>query len=335
MNTQAIVLTARPDGALSSTVFSRQSVALAPLQKGEVLVRVRLLSIDPYQRSLLDEKPLVGRSVPIGGVMAGRGIGEVLVSRAAGWNSGELALGEFGWREHATAAAANLQKLEKGPYALSWHLGTLGYPGVTAWLALQDIGAPQSGETVLVSSAAGAVGSVVGQVAMASGARVIGVAGGSAKVALLRERLGFDFALDHRAKGELPATLAQLAPEGVDLFFDNVGEEMIDIGLSVLKPRGRVLLCGHVASYDAPDRAEHGHRYFRAIMNNRWRVHGFSVRDHATARHVEAQHALRDLADKGRLRQLETIITGLSSAPAALVDLLAGRHVGKTIVSLD
>jgi len=333
MQTEAITLIRKPIGALTPDMFEPVMQAVPELADGQVLLRVKLLSIDPYQRGLLDESPMTGAPVAVGAVMSGRGIGEVLQSRAPSWDVGDLALGEVGWREHSVVPVAGLQRIVKSPMPLSHNLGVLGFPAITAWLGLETIGFPTAGECVLVSSAAGAVGSAVGQIAKARGARVIGIAGGTRKLSLLRDTLGFDAAVDYRAERDLAAALKLVAPNGLDLYFDNVGEQMLDAAFSVLNNAGRVLLCGHIASYDDTFKADTGPRHYREIMNRRWRVQGFVVRDHM-ARFAEARKALVDLVESGRLQPVVTRIEGLRNAPVALCGLLNGHHVGKTFVEL-
>jgi len=331
MQSQVITLAQRPSGLLQTADFTAGTMELPELGAGQVLVASRYLSIDPYQRGLLDEVPFVGQPVPIGGVVAGRGIGEVLESRTEAFKPGDLVAGELGWRSHSVHATYAVQPVVRGMHPVTWQLGVLGTPGSTAWLALRRIAEPKSGEVVVVSSAAGTVGAAAGQIAKAMGCKVIGIAGGPRKGDLICTALGFDAAIDHRPAERLPLAVGEKCPGGVDIYFDNVGGRMLDIVLQAMKPQGRIVVCGYLSGYE-PGQPYPGLANAKLISFHRLKVQGFSVRDHV-ADHAAAAQALHALADAGKLRQIDTLCDGLASAPGALVGLLRGSMVGKVIVA--
>jgi NADPH-dependent curcumin reductase CurA len=331
MQSQAIVLAKRPAGRLELSHFAEISLALPDIKDGEVLVAARHLSIDPYLRGLFDEVPFVGQPVAVGGVVACRGVGEVLQSASHAFEAGDLVLGELGWQSHSVQPAAILRPVMPNAHPLTWQLGVLGIPGITAWLALDHIAAPREGDAVVISSAAGTVGSVAGQIVKALGCRTVGIAGGVQKTTMLRNALGFDATIDYRAAGDITRTVAAVLPDGADIYFDNVGGPMLDAMLPVMKTRGRVVVCGYLSGYEASSEAP-ALRNHKLIAFRRLRVEGFSVRDHMQD-HAKAAQALLQLADAGQLRQIETLCEGLSAAPRALVGLLRGEMTGRVIVS--
>lgn len=331
MQARTIVLAKRPSGRLEISDFAETLHSLPDLKEGEALIATRFLSIDPYLRGLLDEMPFVGQPIPIGGVIACRGIGEVLQSATPTFKRGDLAFGELGWRSHSIQPATALRPVTPNRHPLTWQLGVLGIPGITAWLALDRIASPKQGETVVISSAAGTVGSTAGQIVKAMGCRTVGIAGGAQKTTTLRIELGFDDTIDYRARGELTRAFSVELPDGADIYFDNVGGPMLDAMLPAMKPMGRVVICGYMSNYESTG-DELPLRNHKLISFRRLRVQGFSVRDHIPD-HEKAAQALLQLADAGALRQIETIVEGISAAPHALIGLLRGEMSGKAIVS--
>jgi NADPH-dependent curcumin reductase CurA len=329
MQSQVITLARRPSGQLQSSDFAVGTATLPEPAHDQVLVATRYLSIDPYLRGLLDEAPFVGVPVPIGGVVAGRGIGEVVESRSEAFKPGDLVFGQLGWRSHSVQPANALRPVASSAHPLTWQLGVLGLPGITAWLALQRIAEPKAGDVVVVSSAAGTVGSAAGQIAKAMGCRALGIAGGPHKTALLRTTLGFDDAIDYRATADLTKAVSEKCPGGADIYFDNVGGPMLDAMLPAMKALGRIVVCGYLSGYEA---GAAGLANAKLISFRRLKVQGFSVRDHVTE-HAAAAQALHALAGAGKLRQVETLCEGLASAPDALSGLLRGTMVGKIIVA--
>ncbi len=331
MHSQAIVLAKRPSGQLQLTDFAETSVPVPGIKDGEVLIAARYLSVDPYLRGLLDEVPFVGQPIAVGGVVACRGIAEVLESASQAFKPGDTVFGELGWQSHSVQLAAALRPVAQNGHPVTWQLGVLGIPGITAWLALERIASPKAGEAVVISSAAGTVGSAAGQIVKAMGCNVTGIAGGPQKTAMLRNELGFDRAVDYRGTADITKAISAMLPDGADIYFDNVGGPMLDAMLPAMKPLGRVVICGYMSGYEASGEvpALRNHKF---ISFRRLRVEGFSVRDHIPD-HVRAAQALLKLADAGQLRQIETVCEGLSAAPRALAGLLRGEMTGKVIVS--
>ena len=336
--TQEVVLKQPPGQRLHPDDFElRVSASPRSLREGEVRLRVRWLSIDPYQRGLLDHIPMFGRRVMVGDVMAGRGIGEVIESRSERFVPGQLVIGETGWASQAITLDNVLLPISdsaesSNPDSICHYLGILGVPGITALLGIEAMGGVSARDVILVSSAAGAVGSTVVQLAKARGAKVIGITSGELKTSLLKESLNVDVVIDRLQRISLPQALNESAPEGISCFFDNVGEQTLTDGLCAMRPAGRVLLCGYLSGYEAaaptaPSEA------LRVVMRQRLELRGFLVHDHA-ARFAEARSYLISLLHGGQLRAVQTITHGLDSAPEALCNVLAGRTCGKVLVRL-
>jgi hypothetical protein len=331
---QSVVLSRQPGLHLRPDDFTlREAERAAALREGEVRLRVRWLSIDPYQRGLLDQTPMFGRRVMVGDVMAGRGIGEVVESRSERFAPGDMALGETGWATEAVAGGDLLTQVNGTGDTLSHHLGALGVPGLTAFLGLAALGGVGPGDVLLVSSAAGAVGSIVVQLAKAHGAKVVGLTSGAVKTSLLLNQFKADGVIDRHQGLALPQALRQAAPEGLTCFFDNVGEQTLADGLAALRPRGRALLCGYISGYEAGAPVE-SVATLRLVMRQRLEIKGFLVHDHSV-RFGEARSALETLWRAGRLNAVQTVVEGLGNAPAALCDLLAGRAAGKVVVRVS
>lgn len=331
---QKVVLNRQPGKHLHLDDFELRSSALPhALSEGEVRLRVHWLSIDPYQRGLLEQAPMFGRRVMVGDVMTGRGIGEVIESRSERFAPGDLVVGETGWATEAVAQGSAFVPIGGPAEFLPCYLGVLGVPGITAFLGLEAMGDVGEGDVLLVSSAAGAVGSTVVQLAKARGAKVIGLTSGPVKTAFLREQLKVDGVIDRHQGLPLPQALSEAAPEGFSGFFDNVGEQTLVDGLAALRPRGRALLCGYIAGYEAGPPMVPAET-LRIIMRQRLNVRGFLVHDHAS-RFNETRSALERLLHSGQLQVVQTVVQGLGRAPAALCDLLAGRTAGKVVVRVS
>ncbi|MBY4596184.1 MDR family NADP-dependent oxidoreductase [Ottowia caeni] len=337
--TQSVVLKLTPGRHLHPDDFElRNTAPPGSLLEGEVRLRVRWLSIDPYQRGLLDQTPMFGRRVMVGDVMAGRGIGEVIESRSERFSPGQLVIGETGWSTEAVTQEHALIPLggsaeRLSPESICHYLGVLGVPGLTAFLGLETMGGVDADDVILVSSAAGAVGGTVVQLAKVRGAKVIGITSGALKTSFLKENLKVDFVIDRLQGTPLSQQLLEAAPDGISGFFDNVGEQTLVDGLSAMRPRGRVLLCGYLSGYEAaapvaPSEA------LRVIMRQRIELRGFLVHDHA-ALFGEARSSLARLLHAGQLQAVQTVTEGLGSAPAALCNLLAGRSIGKVMVRVS
>ena len=329
MNRQ-VVLASRPEGEPTAATFRIVDAPLPAPADGEVLVRNLWLSIDPYMRTRLIAAKSYARYVEVGEVMVGQTVGEVIESRAAGFAHGDKVVTSLGWQLYGAAPAAALRKVAETGAPLTYQLGALGMPGITAWFGLREIGQPKAGETVVVSAASGAVGSVVGQVAKRMGCRVVGIAGGAEKCAYVCNTLGFDACVDHRA-GRLREDLAAACPDGIDVDFENVGGQVLDTVLSLMNPFGRVALCGLISDYNATD--PHGLKNLRMVLVHRIRMQGLIVLDWLD-RWDEARAGLAALHASGGLRYRETVVDGLENAPQALLDVLRGRNFGKQLVRL-
>lgn len=329
MRNRQVVLASRPVGQVAETDF-RLVEAEAPAPKpGQVATRVHWLSLDPYMRGRMDDAKSYAAPQPLGEVMVGGTVGEVIASAFPGLAPGDLVVGMGGWQEISVADGATLRKIDASAVPASAYLGCVGMPGVTAWYGLHRIGKPKPGETVLVSAAAGAVGSVVGQLAKLAGCRAVGVAGGPVKCDHVVRELGLDACVDHRSP-TFRDDLAAAAPAGIDVVFENVGGKVLEAALSLANPSGRVALCGLIAGYGGEDIAL---RNVRAILTRRLLVQGFIVSDHMDA-WPEALRELGRHVAAGRIRYRETVAHGLESAPRAFIGMLRGENLGKQLVKL-
>jgi hypothetical protein len=330
-------LVSRPEGEPSAANFRLVETAVPELQDGQVLVRNRFLSLDPYMRGRMSDSKNYAEPQPLGATMQGGTAGTVAASKHPKYAVGDSVVGMGGWQlfaVHDGGQPGVLRKVDASRVPLSAYLGAVGMPGVTAWVGLVRIIEPKPGETIVVSAASGAVGSVVGQLAKARGCRVVGIAGGPEKCAYVTGELGFDACLDHRAHPDLPsfrAALAEAAPNGVDGCFENVGGVGLDATLACMNAFGRIALFGMIAGYNGTPipLAEPS-----LILKSRLKVQGFIVSE----RMEDWPPALQELGEgvaSGRLKFRESVAAGLASAPDAFVGLLRGRNFGKQLVSLD
>jgi NADPH-dependent curcumin reductase CurA len=334
-----IVLVSRPQGAPTAENFRLESVPLPEVGEGQVLLRTLYLSLDPYMRGRMSDAPSYVPPVQLGAVMGGGTVSRVEASRHPGFNPGDLVLADGGWQEYALVDGSGLTRLDPGATHPSLSLGVLGMPGFTAWHGLLKIGEPKPGETLVVAAASGAVGSAVGQIARIKGCRVVGIAGGAEKCRLVRETLGFDACIDHRA-ADFPARLAEACPAGIDVYFENVGGAVFDAVLPLLNVAARVPLCGLIAHYN--DQAYNGEhlpqgpnllpRLLVTLLKKRIRLQGFIITDHFEAEHQEFQQEMRGWVESGRVRFVEDLVDGLENAPQAFIGLLQGRNRGKLVV---
>lgn len=321
----------QPRGRLTEDCFRLAEAPLPCPALGEVLVRNRFLSVDPYQRRQMLGVRGYPTELRLGGVMTGRGVAEVVGSRHPDWREGDAVLGDFGWQHYAAAPVAALRRVDATVRPLSLHLGLLGASGETAWYGLVQLGRPRPRETVVVSAAGGAVGSAAGQIARLLGARSVGIAGGAEKCARAVQDFGYDTCLDHRAP-ELQEAVAIAAPEGVGVYFDNVGGAVLDAVLPSLAMGARVPLCGLAAHYNATEPL--AFRNLMRLLDQCVTVTGFRIGLVAPALREEARQQLLAWWREGRLRAAETVTSGIETAPAALVGVLDGGHLGKRVVQL-
>lgn len=323
------VLAARPEGQVKPQDFRLEELPVPALKEGELLVRNRFLSLDPYMRGSMNDRKSYRKPQPLGETMVGGTVGEVIESRHAQFKVGEVVVGGFGWQLFGVSDGTGLRKVDTSRVPMQAFLGVAGMPGVTAWVGLNRIIAPKAGETIVVSAASGAVGSVVGQLAKAAGCRVVGVAGGAAKCKAVLDEFGFDACVDYKA-GKLEADLAAATPDGIDGYFENVGGPVLDAVLARMNAFGRIAVCGLIAGYN--DEPTPVHR-FNAVLISRLKIQGFIVSEVPDA----WPPALAELAGKvadGSLKYRETIAKGLDSAPAAFIGLLRGENFGKQLVEL-
>jgi NADPH-dependent curcumin reductase len=329
MQNKRVLLASRPSGWVSEANFRIEEAPLPQPEPGEVLVKNLWLSLDPYMRGRMSDAKSYVKGVELGEVMVGQTVGEVIASRNEKFREGDKVLTQLGWQLYGTTKES--MRMPESSAPLSCYLGVLGMPGMTAYFGLKEIGQPKAGETVVVSAASGAVGSVVGQLAKIWGARAVGIAGGAAKCGYVRDELGFDACIDYKA-GNLAAALKEACASGVDVYFDNVGGEILDTVLARTNLFGRVIVCGTISDYNSSD--PYRVRNWRAILVNRLRVRGMIVFDWKE-RYGEALAALAGYLGQGRLKYRESVVEGLENAPRGLIALLKGENFGKQLVKLS
>ncbi len=327
---RSVVLKRRPRGAPRPEDFELVTDTPPDPQDGEVLTRTLWLSIDPYMRGRLSDRNSYAPPVQIGEVMTGESIGEVVASRAPGFAAGDVVLGSRGWQTHSVTPGERLVKLDRAAAPLSTHLGVLGMPGTTAYSGMTDIGRPKAGETVVVSAASGAVGSVAGQLAKRAGARVVGVAGGPDKCLFVQETLGFDDCVDHRAM-DMRAELAAACPNGIDVYFENVGGAVQAAAFELLNVHARVVMCGMISQYNDTELPPGPNLGF--VVGKRVRIEGLIVSD-KPERFAEWRALAAPWVKDGSLRYREDVYEGLENAPAALAGILSGQNFGKLLVKV-
>ncbi|WP_432728850.1 NADP-dependent oxidoreductase [Variovorax sp. W6] len=330
-----IVLAARPRGLPTPENFRLEETAVPTPGEGQVLLRTLHLSLDPYMRQLMDEVPplYAPSSVQLGEAMPGGTVNRVVASRNPQFHPGDLVLGNAGWQDYALTDGQDLMPL--GDMAQpSLALGGLGMPAFTAHVGLLDIGQPKPGETVVVAAATGAVGSVVGQIARLKGARVVGIAGGADKCRHAVETLGFDACID-RHDPEFASRLAAACPNGIDVYFENVGGAVFDAVLPLLNVGARVPVCGHIADYNSESLPSGPNRLpllMAALLQKRIRMQGFVILDHYGERFDAFRREMDEWVAAGQITLREDRIDGLENAPAAFIGLLQGRNFGKRVV---
>jgi NADPH-dependent curcumin reductase CurA len=325
-----VLLQRRPVGSPSPNDFTIIDGPIPQPTAGEVLLRGIYLSLDPYMRGRLSAARSYAKPVDIGAVIEGRVVGEVVRSEHPDFRPGEFAYGGYGWQLYSTAPGAQLVKLDPAVAPISTALGVLGMPGLTAYVGLSDIGQPKAGETVVVSAASGAVGAVVGQLARAAGARAVGIAGGAEKCRYVENDLGFDACVDHHASG-LGEVLDSACPNGIDVYWENVGGAVQQAVFPRLNDFARMVLCGMVSEYN--DTQPRPGPNLMAAVRKRLRIQGFIVSDQ-WQRLAEYRAMAAPLLRAGRLKYREDIVEGLDNAPAAFIGLLQGRNFGKLLVRL-
>jgi NADPH-dependent curcumin reductase CurA len=327
---QRIVLASRPQADVQPENFRLETVAIPVLKDGEVLVRNHYLSLDPYMRGRMSEAKSYAASQALNETMIGGTAGEVVASNNPKFAVGDQVVGMLGWAEMGVSDGLMLRKVDTSRIPLSAYLGPVGMTGMTAWYGLNQIMQPKPGETIVVSAASGAVGSVVGQLAKLRGCRAVGIAGGAEKCAYVVDELGFDACIDYKA-GNLAAGLAAATPNGVDAIFENVGGQVFDTALARMNAFGRIALCGLIAAYNGGEIPLHN---VRSLLTNRLTLRGFIVSEHMEL-WPQGLGELGALVATGKLKYRETIAPNLAAAPEAFIGLLKGRNFGKQLVRLN
>jgi NADPH-dependent curcumin reductase CurA len=323
-------LAARPHGEPVQSDFELAEVEVPDPADGQILVRNAFLSVDPYMRGRMSDRRSYVASYRLGEPMLGGAVGRVVASRLDGFAEGDWVVHGRGWREWAVSDGRGAVTVDPSLAPLSAYLGALGMPGFTAWVGIHDIGAVREGDVVFISAAAGAVGSAAGQMARIRGARVVGCAGTAEKVAWLRE-LGFDGAFDYRETPTREA-LRELAPDGIDVYFDNVGGDTLEAAIGALREHGRIVACGSISRYNDTE-AQPGPRNLFMVVTKRLRMQGFIVGDH-NDRFPDFVADAATWARDGRLRWRETVVEGIERAPEAFIGLLRGDNIGKMLVKV-
>ena len=327
-----VVLVSRPVGEPKASDFRIEEYAPPTPGSGEVLLRTIWLSLDPYMRGRMSDAPSYATPVPIGGVMEGGTVSEVIASNNAGFAKGDIVLSRAGWQTHALSDGKGLTKIDPSIAPISTAVGVLGMPGMTAYTGLIEIGKPKAGETVVVAAASGAVGSAVGQIARIKGARAVGIAGGKDKCNYVTRELGFDACLDHRDP-DFAAKLKEACPKGIDVYFENVGGAVFEAVFPLLNFFARMPVCGLIAQYNATEAPtpKWAGVLMRNVLTKRLTIRGFIVSDFAA---LQADF-LRDMSQwvrDGRVKYKEFVTEGIDNAPAAFMGLLKGANFGKQLV---
>lgn len=326
------LLASRPEGHVSAGNFAWREEPLPGLKPGEFLIRTVYLSLDPTNRAWMNAADTYLPAIPLGGVMRGIAIGAVAESQHPSFQKGDIVQGLTGWQEYAISDGAGISKLPPLPVPLTAHFGLLGHIGLTAYYGLLDVGKPKEGETLVVSAAAGAVGSLVGQIGKIKGCRVVGIAGGPQKCAWLTGELGFDAAVDYR-KEDVLAALRRHCPKGIDIYFDNVGGAILNAALALINNHARIPLCGMISQYNA-DHPVPGPVNLPMLISRRGTIQGFIILDYL----AKAEQGVRELISwyaQGKLKYRLDIAEGLENAPQALLKLFSGANTGKLLVRVS
>lgn len=331
-----ILLAARPDGPPKESDFKLVETPVPEPGVGEVVTRTIYLSLDPYMRGRMNAAKSYATPVAIGEVMTGGAVGQVVASNNPEFTEGEIVFGQTGWQDYALSNGKGLRKLDAAQAPISTALGVLGMPGMTAYTGLHNIGQPKDGETLVVAAASGAVGSAVGQIGKIKGCRVIGVAGSPEKCRFVVDEFGFDDCLDHRDP-DFAKRLADACPDGVDIYWENVGGAVFEAVLPLFNFFARVPVCGLIAQYNATGLPEGPNKIpllMRSVLTNRLRIQGFIVWDFAR-QEAEFREVMGGWVREGRIKYREDFVDGLETAPKALMGLLRGENFGKLIIRIS
>ncbi|MDP6390482.1 MAG: NADP-dependent oxidoreductase [Alphaproteobacteria bacterium] len=327
-----IVLTSRPTGWVAPENFELREGTVPEPGSGDVLVRNIFMSLDPYMRGRMNEAKSYASSFEIGEVLQARVIGEVAASKNDGYAAGDIVFGMLGWEDYSLAkGAASLRHVDAELAPLPYYLGALGMPGMTAWIGLREIGQPKAGETLFVSAASGAVGQIAGQIGRIRGCRVVGSAGSDAKAAYVADELGFDAAFNYKTAESYLAALQERCPDGLDVYFDNVGGAMLDAALEVANPFARFVECGMISQYNLVERE--GVQNLVYLTRKRIRMQGFIVSDHSDLL-PEFMAEMAGWLESGEVKYRVDVADGLENAPATFIAMLKGENFGKQVVRI-
>lgn len=329
-----VVLSERPEGEPTQDTLKLVEVPVPTVGAGEMLLRTEYLSLDPYMRGRMNAAKSYAEPVAIGGVMVGGTVAEVMESKVEGFSAGDFVVSYHGWQDYALSDGKGVQNLGPSFERRSWALGVLGMPGFTAWSGLMKIGEPKAGETLVVAAATGPVGATVGQIGKLLGCRVVGVAGGPEKCAHGIDVLGFDACIDHKAE-DFAEQLASACPDGIDVYYENVGGKVLDAVIPLLNANARIPLCGVVSQYNAkalPEGPDRMNWLMGQMLTKRIKLQGFIVFDDFGHLYPEFANVMGEWVTQGKIKYTEEIIDGLENAPAALVGLLRGENFGKCVI---
>jgi len=329
-----LVLAERPKGQPSKNTLRLIEAALPTPARNQMLLRTEFLSLDPYMRGRMSAAPSYAAPVEIGGVMVGGTVAQVVSSNVDGFAPGDYVLSFSGWQDYALSDGSGVTNLGQTPAHPSWALGIMGMPGFTAWAGLTRIGAPKAGETIAVAAATGPVGATVGQIGKLLGCRVVGIAGGPEKCAYAVDELGFDACIDHKAP-DFADQLAKASPDGIDVYFENVGGKVLDAVIPLLNPNARVPVCGLVSQYNAtklPDGPDRMNWLMGQILRKKIKMQGFIIFDDFGHLYPEFAKDMSGWIEAGKIKYREEIIDGLENAPAAFIGLLNGENFGKRVI---
>ncbi len=332
-----IVLAERPIGMPDENTLRLETADVPEAGVGQMLVRSDYLSLDPYMRGRMNDAKSYAEPVKIGEVMTGQVVGEVIVSNVDGFEAGDYVLTGSGWQDYALSDGKEVLNLGKDPANPSWSLGILGMPGYTAYAGLLKIGEPKPGETVVVAAASGPVGATVGQIAKIQGCRTVGIAGGPEKCAHVVQNLGFDACIDHRSD-DFADQLRSACPDGIDVYFENVGGKVLYAVLPLLNPFARVPVCGMVSWYNLtglPEGPDYGPAIMGTILRMKVKVQGFIIFDSfPQSTYGEFHQSMSQWLEQGKVHYKEQVVEGLENAPGALNDVLVGNSFGKVVVKV-
>ncbi len=329
---RTIILKQRPDGAPQTGDFKIISEEQPPIKSGEILLKAKYVSVDPYLRGRMRDEESYIEPFKINNPIASTVIAEVVESKNDKFSKGDFLTGMLDWKEYQVHSGDNLRKIDGNNITLSAYLGVLGLTGLTAYFGLNKIGEPKEGETLLVSGAAGAVGSIVGQIGKIKGLRVIGIAGSDEKVTFLKEQLGFDSAINYNTTDDMAAAIKRHAPDGIDIYFDNVGSYTLDAAMENINRFGRVINCGAISLYNETEQPT-GPRLETTLVKKSVKMQGFIVRNFEENFPEGVQQLSAWLKD-GKLKHEETIVEGFDSIPQAFIDLFDGKNKGKMVVKI-